>query len=278
VTTDPAAFRAFEADAWNKLPAPYEAFFGPLTARAIDPALAALELRPGARLLDVASGPGHVAGRAAQRGAVATGVDVAPAMVARAAATYPQARFVLAAAEELPFDAASFDAVTCAFGLGHFAEPQRVVTELARVMTPGGRLALAWWDEPDRTRLLGVFHDALACVAAPPPALPDGPPFFRYSSAPAIAQLLAGAGLVPEPVQQLSFVHRVASKQALWDGVLSASVRTAAAVRSQPPDIRRRIRDAFDALVAPYATDTGIDIPVSILIGAGSGPGRGRTS
>jgi SAM-dependent methyltransferase len=269
-TLDPAAFRAFEAEAWDRLPDPYERFFGPITRRAIEPLLDAAGVEEGARLLDVASGTGHVAGRAAERGASAIGVDVAAGMVDVAARLYPAARFEVAAAEALPFADWSFDAATCAFGVGHFAEPDRVVAELARVVRPGGRVALAWWDAPERARVLGVFHDAIAQVAAPPPAdLPPGPPFFRCSSEPALADLLRGAGLEPGPVERLAFTRRLDGPDALWDGMLAGSVRTSAAILRQPGDVQRRIRAAFDALVAAHMTSAGLDIPASVLVARG---------
>jgi SAM-dependent methyltransferase len=271
--SDPTAFSAFEAEAWNKIPAPYQRFFGPLTARAIEPLLDASGIRAGGRLLDVATGPGDIAGRAAARGAIATGVDVAPEMVRIAARNHPAARFEVGAAEVLPFADESFDAAVCAFGVGHFAEPDRVVAELARVVSRGGRVAVAWWDEPARTPILGIFQEALANVgAAAPSHLPPGPPFFRYSAGSALSELLADAGLLPAPAQRLSFGHQLPGRQELWDGVLAGSVRTSAAILGQPPEVQRQIRTAFDALAAPYVTVDGIDLPVGIVIAAATRP------
>ena len=70
------AFRDFEHSGWESVVAEYDAAFGRLTTQAIEPLLDAAEARPGARLLDVASGPGYVAGAAAKRGASAVGVDL----------------------------------------------------------------------------------------------------------------------------------------------------------------------------------------------------------
>jgi ubiquinone/menaquinone biosynthesis C-methylase UbiE len=143
VMVDPIAFRAFEATAWNQLPDPYERFFGPITARAIDPLLDAVDLQPDERLLDVATGPGHIAGRAAARGALAIGLDLARGMIETAARNYPSVRFHVGAAEELPFASGTFDVAVSGFGLGHFAEPGRVVAEFARVVVPEGRVAFS---------------------------------------------------------------------------------------------------------------------------------------
>ena len=71
--------------------------------------------------------------------------------------------------------------------------------------------------------------------------------------------LLRGAGLRDVDVQCLSFTHQVPTAQALWDGVLEGTVLTSALVRSQSPEVRRRIRANFDRLAADHATDDGLD-------------------
>lgn len=272
MTVDPIAFRAFEAAAWDPIPDPYERFFGPITARAIDPLLDAVHLRAGQRLLDVATGTGHIAGRAAARGALATGLDLAAGMVTTASRNYPSVRFDISAAEELPFASGAFDAAVSGFGLGHFAEPTRVVTELARVVAPGGRMALSWWDEPSRARVLGVFHDALTRAEAPPADLPPGLPFFHYSSEPELRALLEDGGLLAIGFRRLSFLHHLSSPDALWNGVLAGSVRTSAAILGQPTEMQRTVRAAFDALVLPHRTGEALEIPVAMIVAYGVVP------
>jgi SAM-dependent methyltransferase len=268
---DPGEFLAFEAAAWDRIPQRYDAFFSPITSRAIEPLLDAAAVTAGTRLLDVATGPGHVAVSAALRGAVVHGVDVAPAMVALAARHCPAAAFSVAAAEALPFIAGAFDAVVSNFGLGHFAEPERVMAELVRVLSPGGRIALGWWAEPDHARVLGVFHQAIAeAKAVPPPDLPPGPPFFRYSVGTELTGLLASAGLDSIELRRVAFVQRLASAGELWERVVSSSVRTAAVILGQPEAVQLRIRDAYERLVAPYHAAGGLEIPVALIIGAGS--------
>src|SRR3954469_20200810 len=77
---DADAFNAFEAAGWEKQVSGYEDFFGPITTRLVGPLLDAAEVGRGARVLDVASGPGYVAAAAAERGAVVIGVDIAEGM------------------------------------------------------------------------------------------------------------------------------------------------------------------------------------------------------
>jgi len=108
---------------------------------------------PGARVLDVATGPGYVAARAAARGAAAVGVDIAAAMVSLAARRHPELEFRQGDAEALPFADASFDAVLGNFVMLHLGRPEQAAAEFARVLAPGGRLALTVWDLPQRSRL-----------------------------------------------------------------------------------------------------------------------------
>src|SRR4029079_2671460 len=174
---DPQAFRDFERAVHDSKADTYHDLFREVTDQAIAPLLDAAGVGTGMRFLDVAAGPGGLAGEAARRGARATGVDLAPAMVALASKLHPGVEFREASADQLPFDDASFDAVACAFGLGHSPEPERAVAEFARVLAPGRRVALAWWDDFSRSRINGIFFDALARLAQPtatgPPA---GPP------------------------------------------------------------------------------------------------------
>ena len=124
---DAKAFNAFEAEGWERRVDAYDGFFTPITGRLFGPLLDAVGVVPGTRLLDVATGPGHLPARAAERGAVPVGVDVADAMVTRARELYPTLEFHRGDAEELPFADAEFDAVTANFLLPHLARPERAM-------------------------------------------------------------------------------------------------------------------------------------------------------
>ena len=121
-------------------------------SRVIDPLLDAVRVEHGARVVDVGTGSGDAAGRAADRGAIATGVDVAAAMVEIAAQRHPAAQFIQASATQLPFADGSFDAAVGNMVIQHIGEPERAALELVRVLVSGGRLALSTWDAPERCR------------------------------------------------------------------------------------------------------------------------------
>jgi SAM-dependent methyltransferase len=268
---DPDAFRAFERSAHDEIAAGYRDFFAAITGYAIEPLLDAAQVRAGQRVLDVATGPGSLASRAASRGAVrVVGVDIAPRMIAIAAARYPNIEFREEDAEGLGFEDASFDTVLCNFGIGHFPRPERALSEFVRVTAPGGAVGLSWWDVPARHRLNGIFFDACnEAQASTPPELPVGPPMFRFSEDRALTELLRSARLHAVVVQSWSFRHRLANADELWDGILGGTVRTSIGIRRQPGAVQRRIRAAFDRLVASYMTADGLQMPVAFKTVAG---------
>jgi len=99
----------------------------------------ARELPPGARVLDLGGGTGLLAGwmREARPDLRLTVADASRGMLARV----PEGiRAVYARAEALPFPDAAFDAVVLGEALHHFADPEAALSELARVLAPGGRL------------------------------------------------------------------------------------------------------------------------------------------
>jgi ubiquinone/menaquinone biosynthesis C-methylase UbiE len=267
------AFDAFEAAGWEEKALAYERFFGVITERIVDPLLAAASVRVGARVLDVATGPGWVAAQAAGRGASIVGIDVAEAMVARARIAHPKLEFHQADAHDLPFADASFDAVVGNLAIMHLSRPERAIAEFARVLRPGGRVALSAWAPPSQHRLAGVFLDAIAEARATPPTdLPVGPDFFRFSDDGEFSAALRQQGLTNPAVVDIAFVQRFATADELWDGMLGATVRVAALITRQPEDVRQRIRAAFDRLADGYRRGDGLELPVAVKLGSAGKP------
>jgi len=117
--------------------------------------LALARPRPGARVLDVASGFGQDTRALAARGALAVGAEPSSRMLgwarlvdgkeAASAAPDPPSRprWVQAWGHRLPFADGSFDAALCKGALDHFDQPEAAIAEMARVVRPGGRVVLA---------------------------------------------------------------------------------------------------------------------------------------
>src|SRR4051812_10442773 len=131
---------------------------------------------PGDRVLDIAAGSGNAAIQAAMRGAEVVASDLTPELFepgrVRAAKHGVELEWVEADAEDLPFEDASFDAAISTFGIMFAPRHSVAAAELARVVKPGGRIALCSW------RPAGFVGEMFGTIAgflnAPPP--PEGPP------------------------------------------------------------------------------------------------------
>jgi ubiquinone/menaquinone biosynthesis C-methylase UbiE len=133
-----------------------------------------LQPGPGMKWLDLATGTGAVAERAAAAGATVTGLDLAPALIntatKRAAEQGLEIFYCVGDCEATTFDDASFDVVSSVCGVMFAPDHEATARELARVTKPGGRIALANWTPgpgvADIFRLMAPFQPA------PPPSNP----------------------------------------------------------------------------------------------------------
>ena len=98
---------------------------------------------PVGRALDAACGTGRHAARLVAAGHVTIGVDRSPAMLTAAREKVPQAEFRTGDLTALPLDDASVDVAVCSLALTHLPDLAPAVAELARVVTPGGRVVLS---------------------------------------------------------------------------------------------------------------------------------------
>jgi demethylmenaquinone methyltransferase/2-methoxy-6-polyprenyl-1,4-benzoquinol methylase len=152
--------------------------------RAVDRA----ELRPGDSALDVCCGTGdltlELAGRLSPGGHV-VGCDFSEPMLdlARektAGREVPGVRFEWADALNLPYDAGRFDAVTVGFGVRNFADRDRGLHEMSRVLRPGGRLVVLEFTEPRRppfSTFYALWFDRIAPILG---KISDDPEAYAY--------------------------------------------------------------------------------------------------
>jgi SAM-dependent methyltransferase len=155
--------------------------------------------------------------------------------------------------------------------MGHFPEPERVIAEFGRVLKPGGRVAISWWEGFGRNRINGIFHETIGRLAkSTPDVVPAGPPMDRFSDAERLTAFLWAAGFGDAKVTSVSFTHRVRDADALWDLAMGSFARASATIDAQDETVQRQIRTEVARAAQHYAGDDGLDIPVAFLIASGT--------
>jgi demethylmenaquinone methyltransferase/2-methoxy-6-polyprenyl-1,4-benzoquinol methylase len=140
----------------------------------------------GGSALDVACGSGKLTARLTQiagAGGRVVGLDFSPKMLEVARRDHPGIEFIEGDALNLPFDDASFDASTIAFGLRNLANPVRGLSEMLRVVRPGGRAVVLEFVRPPKGPVGGAYRLYLRNVLpAIGGALSGQPSAYRYLS------------------------------------------------------------------------------------------------
>jgi ubiquinone/menaquinone biosynthesis C-methylase UbiE len=185
------------ARAWRK----WNSKLGVVSRGATEAIVRTAQVGSGMRVLDLASGTGEPAlslAEAVGPDGHVTATDLVPDMLAVAEEDAGQRglrniTFRQADAEALPFADASFDRVTCRFGVMFFPDVAVALREIHRVLKPGGRAAFVAWGplqkNPYFTATIGVF---MKYVQLPPPE-PGAPNPFRFAQAAALAGALTRA-------------------------------------------------------------------------------------
>jgi SAM-dependent methyltransferase len=153
-------------------------------------------------LLDVACGPGTVAGLAHARigphGRV-VGTDSSVAMLEFARTSNPEIEYIEADAEHLPFGDRAFDIVTCQQGLQFFVDSSAAVAEMYRVLRPGGHVGIAVWSSIDECEAFEILCYALRAGACEDAAELMSAP-FAYGESERLADDVRRAGFVAADV------------------------------------------------------------------------------
>ena len=139
--------------------------------------VAAVEPRPGERVLDLAAGTGTSSRPFRVRGATVVPCDFSLGMLTVGKTARPELPFTAGDATRLPFGDGAFDAVTISFGLRNIVDPDAGLRELLRVTRPGGRLVVCEFSHPTyapwRTVYLEYLMRALPSIARGVSSSPD---------------------------------------------------------------------------------------------------------
>ncbi|MGW3312644.1 class I SAM-dependent methyltransferase [Streptomyces sp. NPDC001073] len=250
-TRTQTAFDTAERTMWSGRAHAYAASFGRLCAHPVERLLVAAEIETGTYVLDVGTGTGTAALAALARGARVSAVDADAGMAAVARAAGVDAR--VAALPRLLFPDDEFDAVVGNFVINHVGRPRAALTELRRVLKPGGRIALTLWGawRGAGQELFGrAFAAAGAVIPADLPRLDPAEDFAR--TADGFAELLREAGFTDVGAVELEWEHRTTLDE--WWGGAAAGVATAGlVVTSQAAGTVVEIRREYERLAGEFA-------------------------
>jgi SAM-dependent methyltransferase len=221
----------------------------------------------GARVLDVATGPGIVAVEAAKRVGPSGSVlatDLVPEWVsyvdeAAKAAGVTNITFTPMPAEALTLPDAAFDVVLCQFGLMFVASPVTALREMRRVLRPGGKLGVAVWSVPEK---VGIFLLARIVMSALPPA--DGPACspMGMGEPGLIEGLVSDAGFREVQSERVTRFHVIADPEEEWrrwsDDDSSPAARGLAGLSDSE---RQRLRSEAIAALEAYRMGAEIRVP-----------------
>ena len=165
--------------------------------------IAAVDPRPGERVLDLAAGTGTSSQPFADRGAQVVPCDFSLGMLKVGKQARPALPFTAGDGTQLPFADNTFDAVTISFGLRNIVDPLAGLREMRRVTRPGGRLVVCEFSHPTwapfRTLYLEYLMKALPTIARAMSSAPDAYVYLAESirawpDQPGLAAMVAEAG------------------------------------------------------------------------------------
>jgi SAM-dependent methyltransferase len=235
--------------------------------------LDAAGIRPGRRVLDLASGAGNpvvgIARRIGDDGFVLAS-DLVPGMVARArervaASGHDKVRFAAADIQALPFREGSFDAVVCRLGIMFCPSTEAALAEIRRVLAPGGRAAFSVWGPREDNTVFRVLEDVVGRASGDPEITP-----FRFADLDSLRRLLIRAGF--RNVEERSFVRDYVASQEHSFWLQGLKMHYGPWLDSLPPRARTALEEMVESAFADYLTEEGYQLRSHLRICSGAKP------
>ncbi len=269
---------------WNRVAGGWEKwdrFFDEQMAFLNHRLVADARLRSGMRVLDLGSGTGYPALLAAQTvgpSGNVTGIDLAEQMLEaarRKAASLKLSNITFKTGDvtTLPFEAASFDAITTRFCLMFLPEIPKAVAEIARILKPDTWVAAAVWSAPEKNPYLKIPIDVIKQFVELSPPDPTAPGIFRLAKPGELASMLEQAGLAN--ISEQEFLGDV--RFAAADDYFSSLMDIAAPIQNlwakldaaQQTEAKQRIIQTSEQ----YRKGKAIALPIAVRIVAAQKPG-----
>jgi len=268
------SFQDFEHAGWNNEHTceKYDQYFGAVTIQSVSALLDAAGVTKNSLVLDVRTGAGYAAGLAAERGALATGIDFSAAQVELAREHYNKPTFHKADGTDLPFPDESFNCVINSIGIPHFFDPDAAISEAFRVLKRGGSFAFSVYDIPERSVGFGAVYRAVQAYGSMDIDLPQGPNFFLFSDPVVSQKRLTAAGFESVQITSQQQTWSLTSPEDAIEAVLHGSVRAAATLSRQVPEVLSCIRQAISDSISMYKQGKTYEVPMPVIIASATKP------
>jgi SAM-dependent methyltransferase len=238
--------------------------------------------REGDTVLDLAAGPGDTGFLAAPRvgrDGLLLSTDAVPEMVeaarrrgAELGLDNVEYRIVDAAAIDLPD--ASVDGVLCRYGVMLVPDCEAAAREIARVLRPGSRAAIAVWAEPERNDWMTAAGRAALHLGLMSRPAADAPGPFRHADPLKLGALLEGAGLSVTTVDEVEITWLASSLDEWWDASLDTSRMLAGLVATATGTQVAAIRAGAAERLARYVRPDGsVAVPGLARVALAERPG-----
>ncbi|MEM9565764.1 MAG: class I SAM-dependent methyltransferase, partial [Actinomycetota bacterium] len=235
-------------EAWGHAALDWANRFEPYNRDAIEHVFNRLRIGPNRTLLDLACGSGYALGRAERLGATTAGLDASAALIAIAGRRAPTSELIVGTMFELPWADDSFDVVTSFNGI--WGGCDGAVAEAARVLRPGGSLAVTFWG-PGKALDLRDFMIVLGNAAA---GAADELKSLASIGAPGAAEaMFDGAGFTVVERSASSAIIEAIDADEIWRTLRSPGVVVPSLEAVGEDELRRRALDA----IAPFRADDG---------------------
>jgi ubiquinone/menaquinone biosynthesis C-methylase UbiE len=235
----------------------------------------AAELAPGARVLDLAAGPGEVGFLAApliEPGGTLISTDQSEAMVdlARARAAelgLGNVELRVIDAEWIDLELASVDVVLCRWGYMLMVDPAAAMRETRRVLRAGGRLALAVWDTRESNPWSAIPNAVLVEYGLTPPPEPAAPGPFALADRALLTDMLEEAGFTGIEIDTVAVPRSAPDFDTWWAIYLDLSPAALAAFRLADEEATEAVELSVRARLEPFTSSDGsISVPGRTLV------------